>query len=141
MTAHRIFPALLVACLGVGAAFAGCKDKESLVVVTLTTVAGDPTLAVATISVGTHSESFDLSPGGVPAQGVSFGVYVPDSVKGHQPISVVVSPAQAGNCNGLTGIGFVDIGTVGQPYGPILVPLSPSTAACPGTGGTSGGAG
>ncbi|MES1207061.1 MAG: WD40 repeat domain-containing protein, partial [Pseudomonadota bacterium] len=118
--------------------FAGCQDKESLVVVTLTTIAGDPTLASATISIGTHSESFDLKAGGVPATGVSFGVYVPAGTKGPQTISVVASPAQAGNCDGETGSGSVDITSVGETYGPILIPLSPSTVACPGTGGTSG---
>ncbi|MES1206904.1 MAG: WD40 repeat domain-containing protein [Pseudomonadota bacterium] len=138
MTARRSLAFALVAALGAGAGLAGCKDKESLVVVTLTTAAGDTSLATATISVGTHSESFDLKPAGVPASGVSFGVYVPASVTGRQTISVVASPAEAGNCNGETGTGDVSIGSVGGTYGPVLIVLSPSTAACPGTGGTTG---
>ena len=125
--------------LGVAATFAGCKDKESLVIVTLTTSADDPSLATATISVGTQSETFDLKPDGVPATGVSFGVYVPSSIKGKQTITVVASPAQAGNCNGANRQRYqVDIATVGEPYGPILIALSPSTTACTGSGGATG---
>ncbi len=141
MTARRALRVALLAAASVGAGFAGCKEKESLVIVTLTTAAGDPTLDTATISVGTKSQSFSLRPAGIPAVGVSFGVYVPASLKGPQTISVVASPAQAGNCNGQTGSGSVDIAAVGETYGPVLIPLSPSTAACPGTGGTNGSGG
>jgi WD40 repeat protein len=137
VTTRRSIAVAVVAALGAGAGFAGCKDKESLVIVTLTTAVGDPTLATATISVGTHSETFPLS-GGVPVSGVSLGVYVPSSIKGPQVISVVASPAQAGDCDGETGSGDVDITSVGETYGPELILLSASTAACPGTGGTSG---
>jgi hypothetical protein len=137
MSARRTLAALVAAGAGLAAAFSGCKDKESLVIVTLTTAAGDPTLATATVSVGTESQTFELK-NGVPAAGVSLGVYVSSSLKGSQPISVVAAPAQPGDCNGETGSGTVNITTVGDAFGPVLIPLAPSTAACAGTGGAKG---
>ncbi len=108
-------------------------------IVTLTTGADDPTLATATVSVGTHAETFDAEADGVPADGVSFGVYVPSSIKGQADRSPSSRRRpQAGNCNGQTGSGQVDIATVGETYGPIPIALSPSTTACTGSGGATG---
>ncbi|HXJ21433.1 MAG TPA: WD40 repeat domain-containing protein [Polyangia bacterium] len=132
----RIWGAAAIAALIAGAGFAGCKQKESLVVVTLTAATADTTLRSASIGVGSHAETFTLS-AGVPSGGVSFGVYVPSSITGLQTISVVVSPATAGDCNGLTGNGSVDIKTAGETDGPIDIGLTASTTACP-MGGSSG---
>ena len=85
-----------------------------------------PQVGRVTVSVGGHVESFEPSPPGISKDDVSFGVYVPSSIKGMQPITVVASPAQAGNCNGQTGSAIVDIKTVGEPYGPIPITLAAS---------------
>ena len=138
MSARRLLPVALLGALGVAPTFAGCKDKESLVIVTLQPAAADPALSTVTISVGPHAESFALSAAGLPADNVSFGVYVPSSIKGEQNITVVASTAQVGNCNGQTGSGQVDIVTVGEPFRPIPIVLSPSTTACTGSGGATG---
>jgi hypothetical protein len=136
---------MAVAALVLAAGVAGCKEKESLVVVTLSTSTGDTTLATVSISVGTHAASFPLDHG-VPSTGISFGVYVPSSITGQQPIDVIASPPAAGGCNGEVGSGTVNIKTAGETFGPIAIPLTPSTSACPmgghtGTGGTGTGTG
>ena len=133
---RRGWKALAIAALLLGAGLGGCKEKESLVVVTVTANYIATTLASARISVGTHAETFAL-PATIPSAGVSFGVYVPSSIKGGQTITVVASPPTAGDCNGGTGDGYVIITTVGEPYGPVTIPLYPSTSACA-TGGRSG---
>ncbi len=128
-----------MAALALTAGLAGCKDKESLVVVTISAAADEPTLTTARISVGTFSETFSLKAGvGVPYDGVSFGLYVPSGVSGLRPISVVAS--QPGNSGCATGSGQVNITTVGQTYGPVAIELGAVSATCPtgGSGGTTG---
>jgi WD domain, G-beta repeat len=136
MTRRRTWGMAALAALAVSIGLPACKDKESLVVVTMTADYPDTTLASASISVGSHAVTFKLN-NGIPYGGVSFGVYVPSSITGSQTINVVASPATAGDCNGLAGTGHVNIATAGDTYGPITVNLIPSTTACP-TGGHNG---
>jgi hypothetical protein len=145
MSARTKWRAAAIAALVVGAGFAGCKEKESLVVVTMMTDYVDTAPGTARISVGNHAETFTLTHG-VPYGGVSFGLYVPSSVTGPQTITVVTTPNTAGDCAGESGTGQVFITTAGETYGPINIQLTPSTTACPtggsnGTGGTGTGTG
>ncbi len=138
---RRLLGLLLLAGCGVSAAVAGCKDKESLVVVTLQPGAEDASVDKASVDIGGTKQTFDLPGKTLPAAGVSFGVYVPSSLKGVQPITALAWSSQAGSCVGEMGTGQVDIMSAGGLSGPVTIPMAPSAAGCPGTGGSSGTAG
>lgn len=135
MNARRASLGCLLAVLALGAAAAGCKDKESLVIVTLATAAGDDAPTSATVSVGGHAKTFTLK-SGIPESGLSLGVYVPAGVTGPQTVMVVATPASGGGC--LVGSTEITINAAGDTVGPTGLYVYPSTTGCTLTGGSTG---
>ncbi|HTB61166.1 MAG TPA: hypothetical protein VLC06_25030, partial [Polyangia bacterium] len=116
-----------------GAAGGCSKEKESLVVVALTSAdANAATASTVALSVGDVTRTFSL-PAGLSQTPVSFGVYLPASAIGILPISA--SGAGGGFCfSGSTTAAVPSAGST------VTVPLALiATAACTGTGGTGSG--
>jgi len=133
---------ILLLAAGLVASAAACGDKESLVIVTVATATGDPSPTSVTVRVGTHAQTFSLKTPGVPATGISLGLYVPSSITGPQTVTVVASPASGGGCE--VGSSSITINAAGDKVGPINFYLYPSTTGCTtptGTGGSSGAGG
>ncbi len=120
--------------LAVLAGAAGCsKDKESLVIVSLTSA--DPDAAVlgtVALTVAGVTKSFPLS-AGLSQTPVSYGVYVPSSATGMLPVSA--SAATGALC--FAGSTTANVPSAGVT---VTVPLALTAAvACTGTGGSGAG--
>jgi WD40 repeat protein len=131
-------------------AAAGCKkDKESLVVVTLSadasdTAAKDMTSVVLSISDGTHSvaKSFALVAGtGIPSTApyVSFGAYVDSEFTGG--VTITATASQPGSCVGESGTKGTKINVVGAEAPPVTIGMKPNGNVCTTDGGAAGTAG
>jgi WD40 repeat protein len=127
--------------LGAAALLAGLacsKDKESLVVASLTASPADTSITTVDVTVQNVSKRFTIKSGGIPSDvAVTLGVYVPSSVKG---ISVpVTATAMGARCySGSATVSIPDAGsTVTAPIA--LAVVDP----CPvgGTGGSGGATG
>jgi WD40 repeat protein len=130
----------------------GCKDKESLVVVTLSvdptdTTAKDMTSLVLNISDGTSgvTKTFALTAGtGIPtaAPYASFGVYVGSDFTGS--VTITATASESGSCVGESGTATTKIASVGSQAPTVKVAMKPNDNVCPtdgGAAGTSGAAG
>jgi WD domain, G-beta repeat len=130
------------------AAFGCKKDKESLLVVTLSAGATDATAmnmtsVVLTVSDGTHalSRTFPLTAGtGIPSTSpfVTFGVYIDSDITGGVTVSAKAS--QTGSCVGESGSKAAKIAMAGDTT-PITLAMKPDADVCPVDGGATGAAG
>lgn len=130
----------------------GCKkDKESLLVVTLSAGTTDAsaknmTSVVLTVSDGMHalSRTFPLTAGtGIPSTSpfVTFGVYIDSDITGGVTVSAKAS--QTGSCVGESGSKAAKIVMAGD-TSPVTLAMKPDADVCPvdgGAGGATGAAG
>jgi WD40 repeat protein len=144
---------------GLAAAFsiaaAACKkDKESLVVATLSASATDTTAknmtsVTLTITDGSHTvaKTFSLAATGIPSASpyVTFGVYVDSDIIGG--VTVSAKATQEGSCVGEGGSKGTKIDAAGAEAPPVTIGMTPNEDVCPpdggagGAGGKAGGAG
>ena len=112
----------------------GCsKEKESLVVVALTSADANAALArTVALSVASVTETFSL-PTGLSQTPVSFGVYLPSSATGY--LSVSANATGGGFC--CSGSTTAQVPSAGST---VTVPLAlTATVGCTGVGGAGGG--
>ena len=135
--------ALVLGVLGVQS----CGDKESLVVVALTTATPNTTLKTVAIGVGGVSRSFDIPAAGLSDSPTLFGVYVTTTGTGLFVGATAMDATGKGCYSGLTN---VDITSKGQtvnaaielkPAKSCAAPTGAAGQGGPGAGGSTGAAG
>jgi hypothetical protein len=111
--------AALPLLVAVASAAGGCsKDKESLVIVALTSL--DPSAAATrtlTLSVASVTTTFPLSSAGLSQTAISFGVYIPSSATGDLQVSA--NAKGSGLC--FSGSTTATVGSAGST---VTVPLA-----------------
>jgi WD40 repeat protein len=129
-------PLLAVAALAVLAG-ACTKEKESLILVSLTTNAPELQLRKLTLSAEGVSKTYDL-PAGLTTTAYTYGMYVPSEVSGSVDVTATAQPD--GDCTmGYAGTGRTTDFKVGE-VGTATIMLKGPSNVC-GAGGTAGGAG
>jgi hypothetical protein len=123
------------------------KDKESLVIVTLSADVGDPTATQMTsvslaITDGSHTvtKMFSLPTGGIPSTAplVTFGAYVDADVTG--PVTIIARASKPDTCIGESGSKGTKIDAAGDTAPPVTIGMKPDGNVCPPDGGAGGAA-
>jgi len=123
------------------ASLVGCKEKESLIVVTVSAQDNSYASGLHTLVVtcGNTSETFNL-PSAISTAAVKVGLYVPSSTTGTQTVKAQAVGTACGN--GYSGNTTVHIASAGATaYGTITMldaRTCPPTSGGTGTGGTGG---
>ncbi len=130
--ARSLCATLALLAVDAGAAGGCSKEKESLVIVALTSADANAAMAgTVALSVASVTQTF-APPAGLTLTPVSFGVYVPSSAIGSLPVSA--SAMGGGFCfSGSTTASVLSAGST------VTVPLAlTATPGCTGGGGTAG---
>jgi WD40 domain-containing protein len=123
----------------------GCKNKESLVIVSLSADTGDLTATQMTsvslaISDGSHAveKIFSLPTGGIPSTAplVTFGAYVDADVTG--PVTITARASKPDGCIGESGAKGTKIDAAGDTAPPVTIGMKPDGNVCPPDGGLGG---
>ena len=123
--------ALVLAALALGCT----KDKESLILVSLTTNAATPQLRSLTLTAEGVAKVYDL-PSGLTTSAVTFGMWVPADITGSVDISATAEPS--GDCTmGFTGQGRTTSFKVGE-TAMVTIMLKGPVNLCGGGGGAGG---
>jgi hypothetical protein len=126
-----------LALAGVAAALGACsKDKESLVVVGLSTNRDVKDVQLAVVTVGDVARTYDLN-GLMAAAPYTVGVYVPERLS-DMTVPVDVSAHGADPCQGLHGSGMVTISSVGSTSN-VTVSMMPALLCTTDAGADGGG--
>lgn len=127
--------ALVLAALALGCT----KDKESLILVSLTTSAPAPQLRSLTLTAEGVAKVYTL-PSGLTTNAVTFGMWVPAEINGSVDVSATATPS--GDCTmGFTGQGRSTSFKVGETGNVTIMLKGPSNLCGAGGSGGSGGMG
>jgi len=126
----------------------GCKkDKESLVIVSLSADPGDLTATQMSavslaITEGSHTVTkiFSLPTGGIPSTAplVTFGAYVDADLTG--PVTITARASKPDTCIGESGSKGTKIDAAGDTAPPVTIGMKPVGNVCPPDGGAGGAA-
>ena len=112
----------------------GCKEKDSLIIVSVSADSVASDVSSLRLSAGGTTQTFEVS-GGLSATGKLFGLYVPSNVTGDV---TVVATASRGTCVGYKGQGMAHIPAAGATTDPPTAIRMMRALVCAADGGTDG---